>query len=169
MSDCRYSTSKTTFFYWDHLVLKCIDLGLSVRIFIICDIYFRTLFLISYSLNSYATYAFMDSDIQVHIRGFTKFTRADYMKWKTENRIASDGVNAKVCCISQIRWRSLDCIGSCNIIVTCSSFWSTCQRTHQSHFVLFVYISRLPNLLVSCICRSSKTIWNMKYNCLRYS
>ncbi|URE46881.1 Ribosomal protein L16p/L10e [Musa troglodytarum] len=27
--------------------------------------------------------------------GFTKFSRADYLKWKSENRIAPDGVNAK--------------------------------------------------------------------------
>ncbi|KAG6485834.1 hypothetical protein ZIOFF_054399 [Zingiber officinale] len=29
--------------------------------------------------------------------GFTKFSRNDYVKWKSENRIVSDGVNAKVC------------------------------------------------------------------------
>ncbi|URE46880.1 Ribosomal protein L16p/L10e [Musa troglodytarum] len=28
--------------------------------------------------------------------GFTKFSRADYLKWKSENRIAPDGVNAKL-------------------------------------------------------------------------
>ncbi|KAG6514566.1 hypothetical protein ZIOFF_024934 [Zingiber officinale] len=28
--------------------------------------------------------------------GFTKFNRNDYVKWKSENRIVSDGVNAKV-------------------------------------------------------------------------
>ncbi|PKA45679.1 60S ribosomal protein L10 [Apostasia shenzhenica] len=28
--------------------------------------------------------------------GFTKFSRTDYMKWKQENRIVSDGVNAKL-------------------------------------------------------------------------
>lgn len=29
-------------------------------------------------------------------RGFTKFARQDYLKWKEENRIVNDGVNAKV-------------------------------------------------------------------------
>lgn len=29
-------------------------------------------------------------------RGFTKFSRTDYLKWKEENRIVNDGVNAKV-------------------------------------------------------------------------
>lgn len=29
-------------------------------------------------------------------RGFTKFSRTDYVQWKSENRIMSDGVNAKV-------------------------------------------------------------------------
>lgn len=28
--------------------------------------------------------------------GFTKFARQDYLKWKEENRIVNDGVNAKV-------------------------------------------------------------------------
>ncbi|KAG5567110.1 hypothetical protein RHGRI_002621 [Rhododendron griersonianum] len=28
--------------------------------------------------------------------GFTKYSRADYLKWKSENRIMSDGVNAKL-------------------------------------------------------------------------
>ncbi|OWM69854.1 hypothetical protein CDL15_Pgr025703 [Punica granatum] len=28
--------------------------------------------------------------------GFTKFSRADYVKWKSENRIMPDGVNAKL-------------------------------------------------------------------------
>ncbi|CBI29302.3 unnamed protein product, partial [Vitis vinifera] len=28
--------------------------------------------------------------------GFTKFSRADYVKWKQENRIMPDGVNAKL-------------------------------------------------------------------------
>lgn len=31
-----------------------------------------------------------------HFRGFTKFNRTDYVKWKAENRIMSDGVNAKL-------------------------------------------------------------------------
>lgn len=31
------------------------------------------------------------------IRGFTKFSRTDYVRWKSENRILPDGVNAKVC------------------------------------------------------------------------
>lgn len=30
-------------------------------------------------------------------RGFTKFSRADYVRLKAENRIVPDGVNAKVC------------------------------------------------------------------------
>lgn len=30
------------------------------------------------------------------LRGFTKFGRADYMKYKNEGRIQPDGVNAKV-------------------------------------------------------------------------
>ncbi|XP_039136189.1 60S ribosomal protein L10-like [Dioscorea cayenensis subsp. rotundata] len=29
-------------------------------------------------------------------KGFTKFSRTDYMKWKSENRIVPDGVNAKL-------------------------------------------------------------------------
>jgi hypothetical protein len=29
-------------------------------------------------------------------RGFTKFSRADYLKYKSEGRIVPDGVNAKV-------------------------------------------------------------------------
>jgi hypothetical protein len=29
-------------------------------------------------------------------RGFTKFARVDYVKWKEENRLVHDGVNAKV-------------------------------------------------------------------------
>lgn len=29
-------------------------------------------------------------------RGFTKFSRADYLKWKSDNKIVPDGVNAKV-------------------------------------------------------------------------
>jgi hypothetical protein len=29
-------------------------------------------------------------------RGFTKFSRAEYMKYKSEGRIVPDGVNAKV-------------------------------------------------------------------------
>ncbi|KAJ0044934.1 hypothetical protein Pint_06697 [Pistacia integerrima] len=29
-------------------------------------------------------------------RGFTKFSRADYLRWKSENRIMPDGVNAKL-------------------------------------------------------------------------
>ncbi|KAI3696868.1 hypothetical protein L6452_29459 [Arctium lappa] len=28
--------------------------------------------------------------------GFTKFSRTDYVQWKSENRIMSDGVNAKI-------------------------------------------------------------------------
>lgn len=32
-----------------------------------------------------------------YFRGFTKFSRTDYVKWKAENRILPDGVNAKVC------------------------------------------------------------------------
>ncbi|KAK1400518.1 hypothetical protein POM88_000123 [Heracleum sosnowskyi] len=28
--------------------------------------------------------------------GFTKFSRGDYLKWKSENRIVPDGVNAKL-------------------------------------------------------------------------
>ena len=28
--------------------------------------------------------------------GFTKFSQANYVKWKQENRIVSDGVNAKL-------------------------------------------------------------------------
>ncbi|GAY65832.1 hypothetical protein CUMW_244100 [Citrus unshiu] len=28
--------------------------------------------------------------------GFTKFSRADYLRWKSENRIVPDGVNAKL-------------------------------------------------------------------------
>ena len=35
--------------------------------------------------------------IECVCRGFTKFARTDYAKWKEENRIVSDGVNAKVC------------------------------------------------------------------------
>lgn len=31
-----------------------------------------------------------------HCRGFTKFSRTDYLQWKSENRIMNDGVNAKV-------------------------------------------------------------------------
>lgn len=31
-----------------------------------------------------------------HCRGFTKYSRSDYLRWKAENRILSDGVNAKV-------------------------------------------------------------------------
>ncbi len=30
------------------------------------------------------------------LRGFTKFSRADYLRYKAENMIAPDGVNAKV-------------------------------------------------------------------------
>lgn len=30
------------------------------------------------------------------IRGFTKFSRADYLQYKSENKIMPDGVNAKV-------------------------------------------------------------------------
>lgn len=30
------------------------------------------------------------------LRGFTKFNRTDYLKFKSENRIVPDGVNAKV-------------------------------------------------------------------------
>ncbi|XWS65636.1 hypothetical protein CRYUN_Cryun05aG0130900 [Craigia yunnanensis] len=29
-------------------------------------------------------------------RGFTKYSHADYLKWKSENRIVPDGVNAKL-------------------------------------------------------------------------
>jgi large subunit ribosomal protein L10e len=29
-------------------------------------------------------------------RGFTKFARVDYVKWKEENRLVNDGVTAKV-------------------------------------------------------------------------
>ncbi|KAH9774730.1 Ribosomal L16 domain-containing protein [Citrus sinensis] len=28
--------------------------------------------------------------------GFTKFSRADYLRWKSENKIVPDGVNAKL-------------------------------------------------------------------------
>ncbi|KAM0953837.1 putative ribosomal protein L10e [Dioscorea sansibarensis] len=34
--------------------------------------------------------------------GFTKFNRADYLKWKSENRIIPDGVNAKVCSLKNM-------------------------------------------------------------------
>lgn len=34
--------------------------------------------------------------LHASFRGFTKYTRADYLKWKSENRIIADGVNAKV-------------------------------------------------------------------------
>lgn len=30
------------------------------------------------------------------LRGFTKVSRTDYLKWKEENRIVPDGVNAKL-------------------------------------------------------------------------
>jgi hypothetical protein len=33
-------------------------------------------------------------------RGFTKFARVDYVKWKEENRLVNDGVTAKVRCNS---------------------------------------------------------------------
>lgn len=32
-------------------------------------------------------------------RGFTKFTREDYVQWKRAGRFAEDGVNAKVVCL----------------------------------------------------------------------
>ena len=35
-------------------------------------------------------------------RGFTKFSRNDYLKYKSENRIVPDGVNAKVCLTSNL-------------------------------------------------------------------
>jgi len=35
-------------------------------------------------------------------RGFTKFTRAEYLKYKSEGRIAPDGVNAKVKMLFQL-------------------------------------------------------------------
>ncbi|RWV95152.1 hypothetical protein GW17_00042250 [Ensete ventricosum] len=38
--------------------------------------------------------------IMFRLLGFTKFSRADYLKWKSENRIVSDGVNAKVRTVS---------------------------------------------------------------------
>ena len=41
--------------------------------------------------------------INIIIRGFTKYSRADYLKWKSENRIMPDGVNAKVV-ILKILW-----------------------------------------------------------------
>ncbi|PPR81566.1 hypothetical protein GOBAR_AA39151 [Gossypium barbadense] len=34
--------------------------------------------------------------IIVSRKGFTKYSRADYLKWKSENRIVPDGVNAKL-------------------------------------------------------------------------
>ena len=34
--------------------------------------------------------------VMLAFRGFTKFSRADYLRWKSENRIVPDGVNAKV-------------------------------------------------------------------------
>ncbi|THU53672.1 hypothetical protein C4D60_Mb10t16920 [Musa balbisiana] len=39
---------------------------------------------------------FSNKDLAFYLWGFTKFSRADYLKWKSENRIASDGVNAKL-------------------------------------------------------------------------
>ena len=41
--------------------------------------------------------------IIVIVRGFTKYSRADYLRWKSENRIVPDGVNAKVV-ILKICW-----------------------------------------------------------------
>lgn len=40
--------------------------------------------------------------IIVSVRVFTKYNRADYLKWKFENRIVPDGVNAKVVLIIKI-------------------------------------------------------------------
>ena len=36
-------------------------------------------------------------------RGFTKFSRDDYVQWKREGRFVKDGVNAKVCGVSPTR------------------------------------------------------------------
>lgn len=36
-------------------------------------------------------------------RGFTKFSRDDYVQWKREGRFVKDGVNAKVCGVSTAR------------------------------------------------------------------
>ncbi|KAF3626482.1 60S ribosomal protein L10 [Capsicum annuum] len=35
----------------------------------------------------------------ITIQGFTKFSRTDYLKYKSENRIVPDGFNAKLCSI----------------------------------------------------------------------
>ncbi len=35
--------------------------------------------------------------LMVFYRGFTKILRTDYVKWKEENRLQHDGVNAVVC------------------------------------------------------------------------
>jgi hypothetical protein len=38
----------------------------------------------------------IDSMLCDMCRGFTKFARVDYVKWKEENRLVNDGVTAKV-------------------------------------------------------------------------
>lgn len=42
-------------------------------------------------------YNFLVACFMFRFRGFTKFNRTDYLRWKEENRIVPDGVNAKVC------------------------------------------------------------------------
>lgn len=52
-----------------------------------------------------------------HCRGFTKYSRSDYLRWKSENRILSDGVNAKVSLIiflvqSYLLFQQLSCFAT---------------------------------------------------------
>lgn len=68
-------------FYWLMLPmhLELIDL--------ICVVSYIALLLLCFNSN----YC-----LKCLLRGFTKFSRSDYLKFKSENRIVPDGVNAKV-------------------------------------------------------------------------
>ena len=57
-------------------------------------------------------------------RGFTKFSRADYLKYKSESRIVPDGVNAKV-------MQSSTCMGIKFYCMFCSS----CLKTFICLFI----------------------------------
>lgn len=69
-------------------------------------------------------------------RGFTKFARVDYVKWKEENRLVHDGVTAKVI----------------NTFIFCVVL---------RPLVLFLDLSTLP--LAYCYCSSCFAMWFILY------
>jgi hypothetical protein len=56
----------------------------------------RTVVFVARFLDRVSREVDIDSMLCDMCRGFTKFARVDYVKWKEENRLVNDGVTARV-------------------------------------------------------------------------